>query len=105
MIRMSEHRLLAVALDGPPVAACTCGAKFDAYGNKGALNKLNDHIAEANAADNRMIEMEMTYTPYLGSCREPAVTSTGDLRQCRRAMRHHGEHASGFGQNLYLWTS
>lgn len=54
--------------------------------------------------DRRLIELEMTYTPFISCCKDPALTPTGVGRLCRRHVRHEGPHASGFGASLYLWT-
>lgn len=58
---------------------------------------------EPGPVELQYIELEMAYTPYLGSCRDPAITPAGDIRQCRRAMRHTGTHASGFGKHRHIW--
>lgn len=52
----------------------------------------------------QQIELEMSYTTWEQSCKDPAVDpSTGDLRECRRQHSHTGPHASGFGPGLYMW--
>jgi hypothetical protein len=38
----------------------------------------------------------MIYTPYQHSCRDPHITTDGDLRECRRQHRHDGPHASDY---------
>jgi hypothetical protein len=42
-------------------------------------------------ADTRL---EMIYTPYQQACRDPHITTDGDLRECRRQHKHDGPHAS-----------
>lgn len=49
------------------------------------------------------IELEMAYTSWEQSCKDPVVGPTGDLRECRRQHGHAGPHASGHGEQLILW--
>jgi hypothetical protein len=52
------------------------------------------------------IQLEMYYTTWEDSCRNPAVTAEGSLRECRR-FRGHWKNgspcASGFGDNYREW--
>lgn len=38
------HALARTQLSPDVYVWCKCGAQFDAYGNKGAMNKLQDHL-------------------------------------------------------------
>ena len=40
------HALARPQLSPDVYVWCKCGARFDAYGNKGAMNKLQDHLLE-----------------------------------------------------------
>lgn len=54
------------------------------------------------------LETEMAFTSWDQSCKEPHVTSSGDLRECRRPAKHGGGfHASGFAstRSLFVWPS
>lgn len=42
------------------------------------------------------VELEMVYTDYHDSCRDPLMDGVQHLRQCRRFRGHVGPHASGF---------
>jgi len=48
------------------------------------------------------VELEMTYTTWEHSCKEPHVAQD-DLRECRRQKDHKGLCASGFGKGLLFW--
>lgn len=48
------------------------------------------------------MELEMQYTTWEMSCKDPAVIH-GDLRNCRRPGDHEGRHASGFRTNYREW--
>lgn len=53
------------------------------------------------------LETEMAYTSWDQSCKDPHITGTGDLRECRRPANHGGGfHASGFAstRSLFVWT-
>jgi hypothetical protein len=53
------------------------------------------------------LETEMAFTPWDQSCKDPHITGTGDLRECRRPANHAGGfHASGFAssRSLFIWT-
>jgi hypothetical protein len=53
------------------------------------------------------LETEMAYTSWDQSGKDPHVTGTGDLRECRRPANHNGAfHASGFAsdRSLFIWT-
>ena len=41
----AEHGLARMQVTSPVCVWCKCGAEFDAYGDRGAINKLNDHIS------------------------------------------------------------
>lgn len=47
-------------------------------------------------------ENEFAFTTWEFSCRDPRVVH-GDLRECRRAKKHDGPHASGFDTNYREW--
>ena len=49
------------------------------------------------------IMRELSYTSYEQSCKNPAVTNTGSLRECRRQYGHTGVCASGFGRAYFEW--
>lgn len=52
------------------------------------------------------IEMEYAYVDWHGACRDMAMAVTGDLedtRHCRRAIRHEGLCASGYGAAMSRW--
>ena len=49
------------------------------------------------------LTLEMAWTPWRDSCRDPHITPDGDLRQCRRRRNHDDEHASGFGPLMRRW--
>lgn len=51
------------------------------------------------------IELEMAYTTWEQSCKDPVIDPYGDLRECRRDKRHVGPHASGFikQDSFYMW--
>lgn len=54
--------------------------------------------------DRHLIELEMAYTKYAESCREPHPFLD---RVCRRAKGHENnspECASGIGENLVTWS-
>lgn len=50
------------------------------------------------------VRREVAWTTWAESCKDPAVTPEGDLRQCRRRSGHKGDCASGFGAALRRWT-
>lgn len=50
-------------------------------------------------ADLAAIALEMAYTSWEQSCKDP----TPELRECRRPHGHEGPHASGHGDGLRLW--
>jgi hypothetical protein len=58
--------------------------------------------------DIKAIELEMAYTPYSGSCKDPLLPTAFDERACRRAAGHEDNvHASGFTENgsFIMWSS
>lgn len=56
-----------------------------------------------NEAWKDSVELEMAYTDWDSSCREPAVMDNGSLRECRRAHGHEGLCASGFRGRFFTW--
>lgn len=42
------------------------------------------------------VELEMVYTDFEDSCRDPIVDADQHFRQCRRFRGHVGPHASAF---------
>lgn len=58
---------------------------------------------DAPDATDAQLDTEFAYTNYEQSCKEPAVTPSGSLRECRRTPGHQGRHASGFRNNRYRW--
>lgn len=52
------------------------------------------------------VELEMTFTDWASSCKDPLLVSDGDdFRECRRQRFHSGAHASGFGGRLVQWDN
>lgn len=49
------------------------------------------------------IQNEMIFTTWDESCKDPALTEDGDLRECRRLKNHDEKHASGFGAGFKEW--
>lgn len=49
------------------------------------------------------IQNEMLFTTWNESCKDPALTDDGDLRECRRIANHDEKHASGFGASFREW--
>ena len=47
--------------------------------------------------------LEMDYTTYDASCKDPHVSPAGDLIECRRQARHDNEHGTRGGENLISW--
>lgn len=47
---MGVHVMTSVQVAPPVKVRCSCGAEFDAFGDKGAISKLNDHIDREAAA-------------------------------------------------------
>lgn len=64
---------------------------------------------EAMLHNNASIQTEMAYTTYGESCRDPYLTDGADfpaeLRECRRAAKHEGVHASGHGRHYVEWPA
>lgn len=63
-------------------------------------------IREATALD--ALELEMAYTSWAESCRDPLLPTAYDERACRRRKGHEDNlHASGHSANgsLILWSS
>lgn len=62
----------------------------------------------SGVANQRVVDLdtEMSYTTWAESCKDPHVTLSGDLRECRRRADHPGVHASGFAasRTLYVWA-
>jgi hypothetical protein len=54
-----------------------------------------------------MIELEMAYTTWAGSCKEPILIDGTDERACRRETGHAGPHASGHvaAGNFVTWSA
>lgn len=53
------------------------------------------------------IELEMAYTDWHGSCKDPLLPADFDERACRRPTGHEGYHAAGFSTNgtLIVWAT
>lgn len=52
-------------------------------------------------ADDKRLDLEFAYVTWEDSCRDPHPS----FRQCRRLIRHEGEHASGFGRHRLRWDN
>lgn len=53
------------------------------------------------------IELEMAYTSWEQSCKDPLLPAEHDERACRRQAGHEDYHAAGFSANgtLVLWAT
>lgn len=49
--------------------------------------------------------LEVDYTPWPSSCRDPHVTPDGQLVQCRRQNLHDEGHATRAGAGLIEWEN
>jgi len=47
--------------------------------------------------------LELDYTPYAMSCRDPYVTDRGELVLCRRGAKHNELHATRRGAECVTW--
>lgn len=47
--------------------------------------------------------LEIDYTPYGVSCRDPYVTDRQELVLCRRQSGHIGQHATRRGAEAIVW--
>jgi hypothetical protein len=48
--------------------------------------------------------LETDYTSYASSCRDPHITPTADLVECRRQLGHDGTHATRAGVRAIRWA-
>lgn len=48
--------------------------------------------------------LETDYTSYASSCRDPHVTPTNDLVECRRQSGHDDTHATRAGVRAIRWA-
>lgn len=81
----------------PGTLAMDRGTQRSSGNGTGPETLVNEKIAA--------IELEMAYTTWEYSCRDPHISWNGDLKECRRAKNHEGVHAVGFTANgtFYVW--
>lgn len=53
--------------------------------------------------EQRVVELEMVYTDWEGSCHDATLLPGADFRECRRPKGHAARHASGFGIQYREW--
>lgn len=90
----------------PDVVAVTdrCNDLNQQARDNGHGQKYRVETIEAPVVDE--LEIEMAYTRWDDSCKDPHLVPTADgtdFRECRRAKGHDGPHASGYHQGLIRW--
>lgn len=56
----------------------------------------------SNPTDDELL-LETDYTSYASSCRDPHITPTNDLVECRRQNGHDDTHATRGGLRAIRW--
>ncbi|WP_213815033.1 hypothetical protein [Glaciihabitans sp. dw_435] len=55
-------------------------------------------------SDHALLLLEMDYTTYGQSCREPHITPSSELVECRRDRGHSADvHATRAGAGIIVW--
>jgi len=57
-------------------------------------------VSPAPGPDDPALDLELSFTTWDGSCRDPSPS----LQQCRRVRAHDGPHAAGFGAQRRRWS-
>ncbi|TFC91793.1 MULTISPECIES: hypothetical protein [Cryobacterium] len=60
-------------------------------------------MTHSNPTDYELL-LETDYTSYASSCRDPHITPTNDLVECRRQNGHADTHATRGGLHAIRWA-
>ncbi|TFD30355.1 hypothetical protein E3T40_15265 [Cryobacterium sp. TMT1-19] len=61
-------------------------------------------MTDKHLTDDQLL-LETDYTSYASSCRDPHITPTNDLVECRRQSGHDDTHATRSGLRAIRWAA
>lgn len=74
-----------------------------AEGADRAPEQKHRQMTHKDLTDDQLL-LETDYTSYASSCRDPHITPTNDLVECRRQSGHDDTHATRAGLRAIRWA-